>query len=275
MEEGAAASIGSLLSVTKQFTIQVYSHGKELEPSLSIPSVNEGTTLQITLEAHSRGYQDIDQVWGQITIYDPKNVSLGTVKTIEKPLPALQTQSFKNNYETTGLRAGEYWANAVVYYDGNSKNTGTTFRIGNMDLVLKNYTSQVEQGFSEFRVIVLNNWGNKLKNVYAKIYFQDREVLQTPTISMNPWQEDTLKGILNINQTPGNYTGKIQLYFEGETKDAPIQVEILPKKIINETKPQLEPDKGSVVAILFGIIISLIIIIAIIIYLMITRKNEN
>ncbi len=218
--------IAALLAVSKRFQIQVYSHGKDVQVSLSAPSVNEGTPVPFKINVESQGYQDIESVRGVITVYDANNKTLGSITTESKPLPALESVTLDASFDTKSLPPADYWARAVVFYDGEEKEAISQFKIGNMDLLVRNYTSELDPGFSEFNVTVYNNWGNELRNVFFKLYLNGTELLHTPTITLAPWQEETIGGIVKIEQTPGKYNGLLELYFEGEHKEQVIPLEI-------------------------------------------------
>lgn len=223
--------VGSYLSVSKRFEVLVYSYDKYLEASFEVPSVNEGNPLNFQISANSKSYSDIEEVKGYISVYDSKNQELGKLVTNEKSLKALSSEILTARFNTTGLLPGDYWAKAIVTYDGKSLTLNDSFKIGNMDLIVKNYTQEMEQGFSEFSAWVTNNWGNEIKNVYTKLFLDSQELLQTPSINLAPWQEGELKGIVNIELLPGEYSGKLQLFFEGESKNEMIKLKILPKKV--------------------------------------------
>ena len=218
--------LAALLAVNKRFNLQVYSHEKDIHVGLSASNVNVGTPVPFKIHIESQGYQDIESVRGVITVYDAKNKTLGSITTESKPLPALEFVTLDASFDTTGLPPADYWARAVVFYDGEEKEATNQFKIGNMDLMVRNYTSQLDPGFSEFNVILYNNWGNELRNVFFKLYLNGTELLHSSTITLAPWQEETVGGIVKIEQSPGKYNGLLHLFFEGEQKEQEIQLEI-------------------------------------------------
>lgn len=271
---GEEQGIGSLLSVTKQFEVKVYSHEKDILISLSSPSVNVNSTVELNIGVESITYSEIGSVQGQVTIYDSAGTEIGTVFTPKVTLPALSTITLKANFLTLGLSPGNYRAKAIVFYDGYKKEAESSFKIGNLDLLLKNYTSELTTGFTEFKAVVINNWGDDLNNVYAKVFIEGNELLQTPSITLAGWQEGLLQGIIKPDLIPGNYSGGIILYYEGESKQEDLQFQIL-----EEIKPELqearsEISKKNTIILVMGLSFSVLLLIMGIILAVITLKKK-
>lgn len=224
----STASISTQVAVSKVFLVKVLSYEKDINVHLSVPSINAGNNLTLALSIESAGYPDIDSVQGKITIHNRQQKIIGTILTEKKPLLSLQSLTFTSSFDSSKLPTGAYDARAIVSYDGKFKATNATFLIGNMDLQVLNYTASVFPGFNDFSVSVKNNWGNSLHNVYAKIFVEQQELLQTPSVDLEPWQEGKLKAIIQIPFPPANYSGIIKLFFEGEQKEMPITLQVLP-----------------------------------------------
>ena len=222
-----SAGIGTLIAVSKAFTVNVYSHEKALDITLGAGNVNENGTVPFTVDLISRTYSDIDSIWAGITIYDFNNKSVGKVNTNEGSLGALRSGSLEAFFNTTGLTANTYSATAIVHFDGKQKSAEAEFKIGALDITIKNYTSVLEQGFSEFIVEVVNNWGNRVNNVYAKLFVNGTELLQTPSIYLGSWAEGKLKGIVKIDLEPGEYEAILELFYEGESKEKKIMITVI------------------------------------------------
>lgn len=268
----AGGGIAARVAVSKKIYIQVYSYEKDVQLSLDVPNINAGKNLTLNLGVASVGYPDIENVYGALTVYDAENNLLGEKITPPKPLPGLESISFREKFDSSAWPAANYKAKAVVYYDGEEESINTTFLIGNMDLIVKEYTRQLEQGFAEFSVTVTNNWGNPLRNVYAKLIINGQELLQTPSITMEPWQESVLKGLLEIKLTPGEYPAALQLFFEGEKKDFPITITVIPKP---EEPVQKEIQGAKSLMVVPLLITALIIIIILGIFFLRRRKLQS
>lgn len=256
------AGISSQVAVSKNIEVIVYSYDKDVQASLYAPNINQGRNVTFQLGVQSMGYPDIEEVYARVNLFNSTSGKLGSVETERKFLPGLESLSFTPSYDTQLFPSGNYYAEALVFYDGKYKTANTTFLIGTMDLILNNYTAELHPGFNEFEIIVTNGWGNGLRNVYAKLFIADQEVVQTPSIDLGPWQQGTLKAIMNIDLPPGTYGALLQLYFESERKDVPIRLVVLPSvEPIQEMEKEIQVAKvWSFIPALASVIIILIII---------------
>ena len=151
------------------------------------------------------------------------------------------------------------------------KEATTTFKIGDMDLVLKDNTFNLLTSFNEFNITVLNNWGDELKNVYAKLFVNDEELLHTPSINIPPWEEGELKSIAKIDLAPGQYEGILKMFFESENKEEKVTLIIKEAPIdIVEENNQEEGSSEIPVAV-----ISLLIIISVLLIILYFRRRIN
>lgn len=270
------AGISSQVSVSKNIEVIVYSYDKDIQASLYAPNVNQGRNATFQLGVQSRGYPDIDEVYARINLFNSSRDKRGSVETERKPLLGLESISFTPSFDTQLFPSGNYYAEALIFYDGKYKTANTTFLIGVMDLILNNYTAQLHPGFNEFEIIVTNGWGNGLRNVYARLFMNDTEMVQTPSMDLSPWERGVLKAIVNIKNDPGTYAAILRLYFEGESKEIPITLVVLSAVPL---EPPLEIEKELQIAKVFTFIpvmVSVVIIfIAILIGIYLLRKKRK
>jgi len=260
--KGDEEGITSLLSVSKRFEVEVYSMEKKIGISFTTPNINENDPINFEVDVQSRTYQDIDSIKAEIIVYSNDGEELGRVNTGEKQLKTLTNQKLRATYDSQGMVPGNYLAEAIVAYDGKKKNVTSSFKIGDLDLILKDYTKELNRGFSEFKVTVKNNWGNRIRNVYTKLYIDDQELLQTPSINIDPWEEGQLSGIVNINLDPGNYEGVLKLFFAGQEKEEKISLLVTDKILPEVQLAREEVGKKNNIIVVLSIILVLFLILA-------------
>ena len=256
-EKGGAEGVGSLLSVNLLFLVEVPPHGKAISISFDVPDINEHKPIPFSVAVTSKGLENITSLKGQITVYDLKNDSAASLTLKERPLSALGTTSLSATLAADTLSAGRYWAKAVIQYDGEEKTARDPFKIGNLDLVLVNYSPNLERDFGEFWAVVENNWGNPIQTVYAAVSINGTELLTTPTASLGSWQRGELEGILRTDFLPGNYNGTIKLFYDNLSKTEEVVFTIFEPVVESEgiaLKPFLIITGVVFVIILLGLI---------------------
>ncbi len=231
-EEGeVVGGINTLMAVSKKVHVIVYSYEKDVKVYVEAPNINKGGKAKIKVGVSSVSYKDVEKVKGEIIVYDDATkTEIARKTTTEKPLKSLKSIHFTEMFDAEKWEAKKYLVRTVVAYDGITEEVNSTFLIGNMDLQLKEYSKELTEGYSDFSVRVVNNWGNELKNVKAKLFVGGDELLETPTISLAAWQEGELKGIVKVDLEPGTYTGELQLFYEGESKKVPVGVVVVAAK---------------------------------------------
>lgn len=265
--EDGSGGVGSLLSVSLRFLVEVPPHGKAISISFDVPDLNEHQKIPFSVDVVSKGLEDIASLKGSITVYDLKNKTVASLVLKGKPLPALASTSLSAALPADELPPAKYWAEAIVDYDGEKKLAQDTFKIGNLDLLLVNYSSQLEQGFGEFHALVENNWGNPIQIAYATVSINDTELLTSSIISLGPWQKGELRGILRTDFIPGNYSGTIQLFYDGLSKTENVVFTIF------EPSKEMKEISAATAAII--VVISLLAIVGLIIGFLLIKKQRN
>lgn len=266
-EEGGG--IGTSVGVAKVISVIVYSYDKEIEVRIHAPHINQGSNATFQLSAISQGYPDIERLYGLVKVMDFQGQQRAELRTEERSLAGLQDTTFTLKQDTSSWPTGNYSVQATVFYDGRWKQANTSFLIGKMEVELKSYPTSLEQGFNDVSLTVVNRWGNPLRNVYAKVFLDDEELLHTASIDLDPWQEGVLQGIMKVETAPGVRQGKIILFYEGEERSFPVSFEIMPLPSPIEQQPVPEPASlrtlrftgilsSSLVAILLVIVVLLL-----------------
>lgn len=266
--QGEGAKLGSLLSVGRQFVVEVYSYEKAIEASLSAPSINQGSDMELSLTVKSRTYSNIDVVNAKISVYDKFGKKMGEVFTESQSLDSLSSISFSVPFGTKNLPLGDYRAEAVINYDSQQKTVDDEFKIGDLDVIIENFTSPVASGFSDFEIQVRNNWGDGVGDVYAQLFIGENMILHTPSINLEAWAVGKLSAIGNFDLSPGEYPAVLKIFFEGEQKEEQITLNI----VESENKPLTT--SNVLVILLSGVILS-IIFLSLMIYIKKGNKKDR
>jgi hypothetical protein len=273
-EEGAP--IASLVSLNLRFTVEIPPHGKYLSISVKSSNVNEKQPVPLTVVLTSKGLENMASVGGVLSVYDGSGTSVGVFTVPLSPLVALGSQSYDYSLNTEFLTAGKFRAEALISYDGDEQRAETQFKIGDLDVILIEYTDEWQRGFTEFTATVENNWGNSVGNVYGILYLNGQQLLQTPTISLEPWSRADLQGILKIDLPPGQYAPSLELHYQDQSKQEQLVIQVVDSSagaLVGNASTGGFLRSVPWFPITVGIVLSIALIILII--LLLRKKKEN
>ena len=222
-----AGMIGALTSAQKDIIIEVYSKEKDIEASFNAPNANQNEAMTFTIDVRSWSYQDIDFVYGEITIYDSAGKSVATLETQKEHLKSGEQKTLLAKFYTAPLKPGTYQAEASIFFDGKTKLLKDDFKIGTLIIQINDYTKEFTSGqIAEFKIEIESIWNAPIKGIYAELYLDGEKVLRTPSIDLEPWQKGVLATYWNVSLLPGTYDTTIKLYYEDVTAQKEINIRI-------------------------------------------------
>jgi hypothetical protein len=261
--------VGALTAVQKRFKVQVYSKEKEIKASFDAPNANEKESMLFRVNVQSVCYPYIALVLGRITIYDSENNSLATFDTNKVSLESGQIKTLEAEWNNSILVPGTYRAEALVIFDGESILLEDIFKIGTLMIKINSYTDEFTSGqINEFEVEVENVWNNPVKDIYAELLVDGEKVLKSSAISLDPWQKGVINSYWNVTLAPGEYNGKIKLYYADTYSEKNIKVRIKER----EVRLSLEQVYGLVSV---GLLVLVVVLAVIVVRLFLKDKNKG
>lgn len=217
--------VGALTAVQKKFKVEVYSKERVIRADFDAPDANENEVMLFRINAKSVTYQHIALIMGRITIYDMENNILATFDTNRENLASGESKTLEAEWNNSILVPGKYRAEALVIYDGKTITLEDPFKIGTLMIKIRNYTDEFTSGqVNEFKLEVENVWNNHVSGIYAELIVEGEKVLKTATISLDPWQRGIIDSYWNVTLAPGEYNGKIKLYYAGTYSEKNIKI---------------------------------------------------
>jgi len=258
-ESKISGNIGTSCDAMVYILIHVLNPGKYVEMSLSAPNVNLNDPVNFAVNVKSFGEEDINSIKAAIDIYSPDNEKLATIYTDKKPLKSNTEETLHAQLDTKGYPAGTYKAIATLNYDGKTKEDKKSFRIGELNIKIINYTKEFEKDkINKFDVDIESEWGNKIEEVNGEIKINN-ETIKTPNINLAPWEKKTITAYWDTNNIKaGFYDVEMTIYYNGKTTVEKGKVSVVEKKEVLVEKPEVI--SLSITTILILIIILLIII---------------
>ncbi|MBW2980529.1 hypothetical protein KY360_03870 [Candidatus Woesearchaeota archaeon] len=219
--------VGALTAVQTKLRIEVFSKEKVIRANFDAPDANENEIMNFRVEVQSASYQDIALVMARITVYDMENNTLATFDTDKATLRSGEARTLDAKWDNSILVPGNYRAEALVIFDGKSILLEDLFKIGTLMVKINKYTDEFISGqIDEFSAEVENVWNNHISDIYIELFIDGEKVLKTATTSLNPWQKGIINGYWNVTFAPGEYNGKIRLYYGDTYSEKNIKVKI-------------------------------------------------
>jgi hypothetical protein len=215
--------LGVRMSMKHQIYVNVPYSGKYMEISMEAPNVDKGQTSEISIQTLNRGDEKIISATGKIIITDKTGKTIAQLQTdtANLILPG-EKRALTAKFESSNTEPGIYDANATVDYDGNQRSTNAQFKVGNMELLMRDSTHDIiKGGIREFSVIAESIWSDEIKNARALVNISATNATTFITTSENipPWGIVELKGYVNTQDIPlGTWDARITLLFDGGTE---------------------------------------------------------
>lgn len=258
-ESKIGGNIGTSCNAMVYILIHVLNPGKYVEMRLSAPDVDLNEPVNFAVSVKSFGEEDINSIKAAIDVYSPDNEKLATVYTDEKLLKSNTEETLHAQLSTAGYKAGTYSAIAILNYDGETKEDKKSFRIGELNIKIINYTKEFEKDkINKFDIEIESDWGNNIKEVYGEIKINN-SIIRTPNINLDPWEKKIITAYWNTNNVEtGFYDAEMTIYYEDKTTVEIGMVEVVKEALIE--KPGIITISLSTTTVLILIIILLIII---------------
>jgi len=260
-----ASGVGTKLASTALIVIRVLYDGIYPTARLTTDGGNENETIEFALLIENWGKENITSTSSTITIYDSSKTQIDTASTSTGVIETGGSENLQVDWDSTGNGAGLYFAKAkvnAVTKTADSKEIN--FTIGTKSVEVTDYTKTVEEKkINKFEIDVKSNWAGTT-GVFAKVNI-DGINFETPTKELEGFGEATLLGYFDASKREvGTYSGNIQLDFDGQLSNFPIEVEIL---------ESTDEEKGGFEFNMWYVAIAIIVVlVAIIIYMFSKRK---
>jgi len=281
-------SFGAIVYIKHRLTVFFPYPDKYVEIKVKSEDVIENQPVHFTISATNYGQETVKKANARIDIYGADDYSnfIESLDTDTKELESMQSKDFTSVLITEGLVPGYYKAKVDFFYDGDRVTDENIFKIGTLLVKILNYTREgTTNKIVPYVINVERRWNNKIDTLYAEVTFDEiDQKITTPTISINAWEKTQLKGYIDLKDiSPGEYTGKIVLYYQNETTSKDIMLKVTKENIITEKQVQAEPEQPkdtnefssgiSITNILLIVIIALILIDMG--YIIWRKKHEN
>ena len=220
---GEGGNIGVKTEVCAIINVKVLYPGKYLIiKNFDINVANK--QVGFTLEVENWGTDKISSAKTIIDIYEAnKTDKVDSVSSNEESIASNSGTPFYSSLDATRFKVGDYDAKATVLYDGQEEKTEKTFKLGEFELKLVNYTREFETGkVNQMEIEVESIWNQKIENIYAEAVISGGgstiQTIKTPPADIEAWERIKLVGYFDTtNVQPGEYNSHFTIFYSGKT----------------------------------------------------------
>ncbi|MBN1502503.1 hypothetical protein JW930_03085 [Candidatus Woesearchaeota archaeon] len=223
--EGTSGMV-ALPVVGVRFMISVLFPYKYLEWGLNIGNMNIDEKQNVVLTLRNLGEPTIESIYGKIEIINletNETVRSMTTNTINN-LISWQESQVSATFNSNGLRAGNYRAIATLYWDENSSRQEREFRIGQLEVFIRDFTKIFQKdAINRMMINVESGWNTLIEKLYADIEVFDSEGNQRKKFrsfdkDLGAWKTESLEAYFDTTGlNVSNYSIKVTLVYEGAT----------------------------------------------------------
>ena len=254
-----------------------------MEWGFSAPNLNVDEESSFRITMNNLGEPVINSAKAKIEIIDMRtNNSVTTLKTSTTyNIQSKETPEIKATFSSVGLKPGQYKAIATFSWDENISTEEKFFRIGQMDVVMHNFTRLFEvDSINRMFINVSSGWNNKIKHLDAKILIYDLETNQELTSfkalssSLDPWENKKLEAYFDTKGLEKKeYKAGIEFKFDGLIKKVEGIIRIdenINAEIVDEIPGKFNLNFSEVLTTMNLMIFLLVVFLLINVYLLVT-----
>lgn len=224
-----------------------------------------------TLGVENWGTDRISSAKTIIDIYEAnKTNKVETVYSNEESIASNSGTILLASLDATKFKVGDYDAKATVVYDGQEEKTEKTFKLGEFELKLVNYTREFETGkVNQMEIEVESIWNQKIENIYVETVISQSgstiQTIKTPPADIEAWEKTKLIGYFDTtNILPGEYNAHFTIFYSGKTSS-------FDDSVIVKEPPRAPTAISTNTLLLLGVLLLLIILIV----LVLRRKRRQ
>lgn len=219
--------------------------GKYVEPHITTHGTGVGEPENVIIKVNNYGSEDLSDVYALVQIFDTNDVLMGTQRTESVSIKFDQDEQISAQFDTTDYKKGVYYAQATIFYDGNSVLTNNSeFNVGTLEMALVNHTDKFQRGIiQKFNISAKNEWNKGLKSVYATAKISKDGVfideIKTLSSDFNAWEVKPLEGYFDLRSITelGEYDFDVELHYEDKTTKTSSTIHVVKDMGLNSEKP--------------------------------------
>ncbi len=258
-------NINGIASVRTGIDIRVPYPGYFAEFNFQTPHLNVGQSAVMGIIVANKGTLNFT-AQATVEIFDKNGIRQGTLTVPPKFVISGSEQTLQAVFNASTYQAGDYKAIATVSYGDKSQQLTSTFRIGGLQLSLKNYSRVLKPyAINQFSLEVVSGWNEDIKNVYAQVtVFNETKIIgnfKTPFADVLPWGSAFLTGFWDATSVgEGSYPVEMRVSYHDKFDVHKGIVELREDVIVEKTETPPFYKRINITHILIAAIAILVIV---------------
>lgn len=263
--------IGATVAVTSQIHVYVPYPGKYIDADLSIFNAEKNMTASFVIPMINRGKVGIGEAKAIIEIEDIYGKKVKTLETGHLSLYPGERAELFTKWEVD-VEAGNYKANVVIFYDGETKELEKEFTVGTPLLVIdKIMVNNFRLGeIAKIQMLVENRWNQQLNDVMANllVYNYENEVMADIKSANEDIPALTKRELIaywdTVGVQEGEYNGKLMIKYGSRSSDKNLLLKVSEDSLeIFGVGYAVRPSGGNGVDIVMVLIVLIIILLVV------------
>jgi hypothetical protein len=229
------SGISAFSAVQMQVWIRVPYPERYLEGKLSVQNVNLSDTAHFTLNLGSVGLKDVTAS-AMITVKDSDGRVVATIRTESVFIKSMENGVIEASWDTTGMPAGRYYAEALVDYGAERPLTiGSEFKIGDILVKIINVTYPSDifpDGIVRLDVLVDSFWNDRIEGAYitldvTKGGLSVGQTRRSESFDLAPWESRLVPVYWDTSAlSEGSYDAVFSVHYAGREERGAVALEI-------------------------------------------------
>lgn len=231
IDKRSSSGISVITKVRKVLRFMALYDEKYADVSFSAPNINENEKEAFLFDVSNFGKDDLVLVYGEVDVFNSQGEKVGSAKSGSTGIKSTESAAIKAEWDSKGIKSGQYTAAGRLFYDGNEKLMNQTFLIGTKDVEIISHTMDFEESrISRMDINVRNTWNGPINELYGVVRINKTE-FKTPSIPLGAFQEGILNAYIDASQFRlGKHDIEITLHFDGSQRTEESSINIFRAK---------------------------------------------
>ncbi len=234
--EGGDYTIGAVVSVRSPMIVFVPFDGPFVDVIFESRNVEIGKEVPFLITFNNLGTEPIDQINGEVIIFDSKEESVGSL-TLKESLNLNEEKQITLLWDSGDNTAGIYSAILKIDYSGGSSEEKAEFKLGSYFVDILEYQKEIEKGkINKYESIILSTWNDPLQSVYAQLdinYLDELQVFKSESFALEGWENKTVTMFVDgTSMEKGTYPAKLSVFYGNTSTSINFDIEVITNRVI-------------------------------------------